>query len=123
MKAPHNLEAIRTRIGEVPLERAMLLWNPRPHGDGAVIIVPHRDEWATTATRDMHATTCACYAGWEEATNEKRLRLLFTELWLMVTEDKIDPAVAHAAANAIPEYREALTRNCADMAMGGMSFG
>ncbi len=100
----------------IPLEKAMLTWNPtyveadtcsvgKP---GDVKVVPHPEQPNNIGYDESFG---ACNAEYAQASEEKKMLLLYREAWQIVIRDKIDPQKMHDALLAIPEFRETLAED------------
>lgn len=85
---------------DIPLEHALILWNPGY--SGKIAVVRHMLQDAPELAR----STGACWASWQEGDGNYRRYKLLLELWHIVVRDGLNPGIVHNAMQVIPEYRE-----------------
>lgn len=91
---------------EIPIEKAMILWNPKNEGGGIKVI---RNPERSREFRHLHCSAGACYAYWAGMTTEQRKTKLLIEAWHIAVRDGLDPKEIHEALMVVPEYREMLS--------------
>lgn len=95
---------------DVPLKRAMLLWNPKsdePTEDGRMEVVEHPEK--DSRTRTLTRSIGACCAEWAQLNTMERLVKLYIETWHIACRDGVEPKTIHEALMVIPEYRDTLS--------------
>jgi hypothetical protein len=93
-------------FGDIPLKDAMIAWNPRPRGDGRIVVIPYPDHASWTDRLKLSDTTGACWSHWGTWSPQDRLARLLLEAWCITCRDGLEPRAIHEAFMVIPEYRE-----------------
>lgn len=91
---------------EIPIEKAMILWNPKSEG-GGIQVIRHPEK--NNATRYLRSSAGACYAYWQHMTTEQRKLQMLIEVWHIAVRDGLDPREIHETLMVVPEYREMLS--------------
>jgi len=90
--------------GDVPLEHAMVLWDPLEPAPAPVVVVAHPNE-----DDDVYSASAgACTMPWPVLDTTGRLLRLFGLFQQLTVYYKIPPADVHRAFLCIPEYRRSV---------------
>lgn len=92
---------------DVPLARAMILWNPDTKELAPVRVVDHPGG----DDPRYKSSYGACNAEWQRADDVGRLLRLFTRFQELTALHGIDPQAVHEAFWVVPEYRHATAYN------------
>lgn len=90
--------------GDVPIARAMILWDCEDRRAPPVKVVGHSDQ----DDRRYSSSYGACNAEWLALDDAGRLSRLLSRFVELTVGDGLKPAEVHRAFSVIPEYREAM---------------
>lgn len=99
---------------DIPLARALLLWNPGMNGTEpafAVRALGSPDYWSDK----FRMSGGACYRSWQELAADDPDKLLtqaMIELWHIAAFYAVPIGMIHDAMLAVPEYRNTLADDC-----------
>ena len=88
---------------DIALKDAVIRWNV-----GGPIVVT---ETCDIEHRNLRRSLWACESLWHRISKNKRVALMYMDVWSAVIRDGIDPIEAHKALSVIPEYRDTLAED------------